>query len=362
MLHKFFFRAACYIAEGTKCGSLVAGSHDFERLLDAISILEDTGMRKIELARAPDELFLQCLTWEDITWRCGDQIIANPTDEQLESMDARWCVLILPPNSKCDATGEHWGNKPIPVPWEAHEGNAVVRLAARWRALRIGSLPLNARQAMPVIADVAGRAYSGDTLDRHHNALLVVVCANIGQPNLVSILSMHSYRIRLACRLRAAGARDGRIQAYCRWQCPESLHIYARWDLDEYVQWLRKARATSVSTAEGVNLPALEHGTNLAKLAGHLRRQKNIDDLEAPTGRSELGKFRQAKGISKRATAAKAPPKPAVRREHACKCGPAATLFWLIFGSFWERESLKCHHSTTPYNGTTLGVFKRKAS
>ena len=85
------------VVEGTKCGPLVAGSHDFERLLDAISILEDTGMRKIELARAPEELFLQCLTWEDITWRCGDQIIANPTDEQLAALGPRWCVLILPP-------------------------------------------------------------------------------------------------------------------------------------------------------------------------------------------------------------------------------------------------------------------------
>ena len=347
------------IVEGTKCGPLVAGSHDFERLLDAISILEDTGMRKIELARAPEELFLQCLTWEDITWRCGDQIIANPTDEQLATLGPRWCVLILPPNSKCDATGETWGNKPIPIPWEAHEGNAVVRLARRWSALRIGSLPLNARQAMPVIADVAGRAYSGDTLDRYHSALLHVVCANIGQPHLASVLSMHSYRIRLACRLRAAGARDGRIQAYCRWQCPESLHIYARWDLDEYVKWLRKARATSVSTAEGVNLPALEHGASLARLSGHLRRQKNIDDLQAPEDCSELGHIRQPKGNSKRAAPAKVSPTPAVGRVRGCKCGgmektPRKSMPDSVT-AVWRHARSRCYFS---YTHTTLGSFQ----
>lgn len=348
------------IPDGTKCGPLVAGTHDFERLLDSISILEDTGMRKVELVRAPEELFLQGLTWEDITWRYGDQILANPTDEQLETLGDRWCVLVLPPNSKCDATGEVWGNKPIPIPWEAHEGNAVVRLARRWRELRIGSLPLSARQAMPVIADMAGYAYSGDTLDRYHNALLSAVCKNIGQPHLVSILSLHSYRIRLACKLRAAGARDGRIQAYCRWQCPESLHIYARWDLDEYVKWLRKARATSVRTAEGVNLPALEHGSKVAMLAGHLRRQKNIDDLVAPEDGTELGLFRQPKGTRKRAAApVKAPPKPATGRARACKCGgiekvPRKRLPGTI-QAVWNHAPKKCYFT---YVHQTLGSFQ----
>ena len=212
---------------------------------------------------------------------------------------------------------------------------------------------------MAVIADIAGRAYSGDTLDRYHSALLHVVCTNIGQPHLASVLSMHSYRIRLACRLRAAGARDGRIQAYCRWQCPESLHIYARWDLDEYVKWLRKARATSVSTAEGVNLPALEHGASLARLSGHLRRQKNIDDLQAPEDCSELGHIRQPKGTSKRAAPAKVLPTPAVGRVRGCKCGgmektPRKSMPDSIT-AVWRHARKRCYFT---YTHTTLGSFQ----
>ena len=62
-------REVCYSPPpGTMLGRTPAtdSSYDFVSLLDMISLLEDTGLRKDECVAQPDERYLRCLTWGDI--------------------------------------------------------------------------------------------------------------------------------------------------------------------------------------------------------------------------------------------------------------------------------------------------------
>ena len=55
-------------------------------------------------------------------------------------------------------------------------------------------------------------------------------------------LSWHSFRVYLACALRAKNVSDDDICAMCRWSTKEALRIYARWTPLDYISRLKAAR------------------------------------------------------------------------------------------------------------------------
>jgi len=125
---------------GQRFGAMRArpDDHNFQTFLDAVSTLEDTGLRKAELIRQQEDLYMRCLDWSDVAFLCRKgKITTTPTRKQLRKMDTTCCVVITPTVSKCDATGEHWGNNPIPLPWENDERNSAFRLVRRYQRLRI---------------------------------------------------------------------------------------------------------------------------------------------------------------------------------------------------------------------------------
>ena len=266
------------IPDGTRLSSLTfrRGTHNTDTLLDVISVLQDTGLRKAEIVEPLASLYLRCQSWGDVAWMMDGLIHTTLSDSVLQQVDGSLTLILIPTNSKCDATGEHWGNKPIPIPYEDAPHNAVVRIAARWLRLGIGRLTLQQKKEVPLFGDILGRAYTPSTLDRYHNDVL-----NFVDPVLAKVLSLHSYRIRLAARLRKAGAKDERVQAYVRWLNPASLHIYARWDLEEYAQWLRKSRKVSLTALEATNVPVIDVGVPLHALNDHLARRGK--EASAPT-------------------------------------------------------------------------------
>ena len=73
----------------------------------------------------------------------------------------------------------------------------------------------------------------------------------------VANYSWHSFRIYLACALRAAGASAGEIQALCRWVTEQSLAIYARMNETDYVHWLRRAAVADVNSVRATSLAAV---------------------------------------------------------------------------------------------------------
>ena len=116
----------------------------------------------------------------------------------------------------------------------------------------MSSAELSEDVCLTLFADEHGRAYSASALDKRYTALLQHVL-----PKSASLYSMHSHRIRLACRLRRVNASDARIQAMCRWMSPESLHIYARWDIHKYAKWVQRSRKANATTLETTNMPMI---------------------------------------------------------------------------------------------------------
>ena len=138
------------------------------------------------------------------------------------------------------------------IPFEKLPSNAAFRLRARYLELGIVELSPDERKRLALFADAYSRPLTGAVVDRHYHCLLKHVL-----PRTYQLYSVHSHRIRLACRLRRINASDGRIQAMCRWMSPESLHIYARWDIHQYARWVRKSRKANATTLETTNLPVL---------------------------------------------------------------------------------------------------------
>ena len=310
------YEAMFAIEAGTLVGSMRAGDPTFETLLDAVSVLDDTGMRKAELIEQPEELFLQCMVWFDIAWFIHGNEYLYPSEAQFNSMDQSCYVLITPTNSKCDATGEQWGTHPMSIPFEAIRSNAAFRLRARYRLLNISALDEAERKRLPLFADLHGRALKAGPIDRCYGLLLKHVL-----PTTYKLYSLHSHRIRLACRLRLMNASDGRIQAMCRWMSPESLHIYARWDIHEYASWIRKSRGVRATTLETTNLPALgdDNGITAGTLSRYAENNKKTSFVQ-PTYPAEFELFPDA---------AVAPPAPPTARGPKAKGrnSPSRTKF-----------------------------------
>jgi integrase len=73
--------------------------------------------------------------------------------------------------------------------------------------------------------------------------------------------SFHSFRVRFASSLLAAGCPPATIQALARWSSAESFAIYARLNPPEYAGWVSKAllqRTDSISTRNLPRLPLID--------------------------------------------------------------------------------------------------------
>jgi hypothetical protein len=92
-------------------------------------------------------------------------------------------------------------------------------------------------------------------------------------PQVAATRSWHSYRIRLASKLRAACTLSGTpahsdavIQALLRWKTPASLQIYARFDTATYANLLRSVHNVDISSVQFANLPEAAEFERLERL------------------------------------------------------------------------------------------------
>ena len=88
--------------------------------------------------------------------------------------------------------------------------------------------------------------------------------------------SPHSFRIYLACALRASGHSDAEIQACCRWQSLDSLRTYALLDPQRYTKIIDAAMAADSEAVRVHHLPSIDAGVLLQGV------QDFLDDQDAP--------------------------------------------------------------------------------
>ena len=107
--------------------------------------------------------------------------------------------------------------------------------------------------------------------------------------------SWHSYRIRLACKLRAAKKDDHTIQACVRWRSTKALDIYARFEPKFYWSLLMDTVQHDATSVEISTLPEIDEGRRLIALRDStLADSKTVisGEFSAPTGKPGLQKFK----------------------------------------------------------------------
>ena len=261
----------------------LANQHDDRTLLRLGRFLWKTGHRLGEIV-VLSSVEISYLTREHVTFRIGGVPRRNPTPQELHSMRPGDLVLVAPCSSKADQFGEE--HCPFPSVIE-YDGTSTCAAAAL-RDIEL-ERPCSgaARASTPLFARADGQPYTYGQL----NGMLHSLVAALFGEQIAKVVSWHSFRIGLACALRAARCPDALIQLICRWKCAESLRVYAQLDVGEQVEWLRKAAKVNFDAMRTANIPQLDNAEALAELAqptvaaptrAAVQRAETRDD-EAPT-------------------------------------------------------------------------------
>ena len=220
-------------------------------------VLAETAHRLGEIVSyTPDEI--NFLTREHVTYLINGTVYTDPMPDVLRSMRAGDMVFLAPCASKPDQFGERHCTFPSALRFDG-SGTCA---AAALRDIEL-DFPCHgaARQTTPLFADENGKPYAYAALNTWLNKLLTALLG----ASAASTLSWHSFRIELACRLRAVDCPDSVIQLICRWSCPESVQTYAQIGTQQNVDWLRKAHQVQHDAVRTNNLPQLDNSDYFAE-------------------------------------------------------------------------------------------------
>jgi hypothetical protein len=170
-------------------------------------------------------------------------------------------IGIRPCSSKTDRHGEKWGNHTMHLDYSS----TASICAARHLVLMELRNPCRGtkRHTTPLFSlGVSGQHFHHSLMDRILIDLLALIPDSVLGQEQRSNLSWHSFRVYLACCLKAKGVSDDDICAMCRWSTKEALHIYARWSPLDYISRLRAARTVVSldSFAVGTEPAVDDHG------------------------------------------------------------------------------------------------------
>jgi hypothetical protein len=233
-----------------------------------VAVLNHSGFRKAEWAvRSRGEATL--MTFAQLAWQVdGVSFKASLSTLQrahIRTQASSAIALLYPVPSKCDQDGTAFCNKAIPFPVDPQDLNCAGLLLLTLEEL----VEPHDRKAVPLFADPEGNPLLANDMDRAlRDALL------LHDPAVAESRSWHSYRIRLASKLRAAVTpsgvplySDAVIQAFVRWKSPSSLNTYARYDTAKYADILRSIQDVDISSVQYSNLPELSETERLETLA-----------------------------------------------------------------------------------------------
>ena len=219
-------------------------------------VLSETAHRLGEIVSyTPDEI--NYLVRSHVTFIIGGVVKVDPTRAELLGMKPGDTVLLAACASKPDQFGEQNCTFPSAL---RYDGSALCAAGAL-REIEL-DFPCRgaAREATPVFADENAKPYTYYVLNDWLQRLLTALVGS----GVAGTISWHSFRIELACRLRAADCPDSTIQLICRWACPESVQTYAQIGIQQNVEWLRKAALVEHDAVRTNNLPQLDNSKYFA--------------------------------------------------------------------------------------------------
>ena len=240
--------------------------------LAMICMLYSSGFRKAEIVSGP--WHTHPLTFASLSWNLGGQVWGRrrPPDALLLRPRPGDFVQVFPRESKCDSTGEVWGDRPAYLHFSDDEvGNAFKALARLEVAAAIeGEL----RHTTPLFIDDARQGVAPYEAETILHAMLLAT----GVANAVLLYTWHSFRISLATRLHRANVSELDIQAICRWQSPASLKIYIKMGAEDYRERLGRAHGQEITRGE-VPTFMLDAGSAFANVGAN---QLPADSLRRP--------------------------------------------------------------------------------
>jgi hypothetical protein len=187
------------------------------------------GWRKEAIALGPKEVFGgRKLSLGDITYRIGGTLYREPTVRVLLGVTWGDMCYVNPVPCKNDPDNSKFGGSPVPSRFHATQPICLVRELAKYEVMRMRADPVGAsktrRKELPLVLSPAGRSWSKAELSKFFDGLIRMVCSE----ERAKQLSVHSFRVWLACALLAAGATPEQIMLMVRWSSEAARKLYAR--------------------------------------------------------------------------------------------------------------------------------------
>ena len=172
---------------------------------------------------------------------------------QLLTLTTNDVVVIKPPPSKADPFALVWGNRPIYGDFHPTDPANMAR-AIRDLFLNV-HVDIQLWDTTHLFVDDDMQCLTGNFMDNMVKYALKALGLTDEEAKLYS---PHSFRIYLACALKAAGKSDSEIQMMCRWQSLDSLRLYARMGHVQYCALLRDARAADSKAITVSAIPIID--------------------------------------------------------------------------------------------------------
>jgi hypothetical protein len=224
-----------------------------------IALLASTGQRKSE-ALVPDgeQWDRSRASRSQITWRIKGVFVADPSEQQLRGLDASCFMLWTPGRSKQDFAGVHWGAKPIVIRFHPTKVLNAPRLIAQMELRHMVRGTMRIDTPLFSVQPVANKPLKFAHVEQLLRPLLIA--AGACQEVDAKLYSWHSFRIFLACALKAAKVPDADIQVILRWKSVASLHAYARLTVEAQEEILEAGLAAGlkIDVRQAANLPELD--------------------------------------------------------------------------------------------------------
>jgi hypothetical protein len=205
-------------------------------------------------------------TRADVQFTVDGVTYSDPPPEVLQSFaNGRDSVTVAVNVSKADYDGSRFGNSLISLLYNTENRMSFAVACVTYELL----FPLRGLQRYhtPLFTPDGVKPWKESQID---GTLRAVMAATLTPQQRVG-KTFHSKRAWVATALRALSASDAEIQAFVRWSSPESLKLYARWDLiyqakrrDE----LAGAHVTSLNTVRrGLIEPTLADVDSMRSIA-----------------------------------------------------------------------------------------------
>jgi len=203
---------------------------------------DQAGPRKSEVVGTPVIGF----TRADVQFTVDGVMYSDPSPEILRRFTSgRDSVTVAVNVSKADYDGSRFGNSLVSLLYNTDNRMSFAVACVTYELL----FPLRGlqRHQAPLFTPDGVKPWTGSQID---STLKAVMAATLTPQQRVG-KTFHSKRVWVATAMRALQASDAEIQAFVRWSSPESLRLYARWDLTYQAKRrdeLSGAHVTSVNT------------------------------------------------------------------------------------------------------------------